>query len=105
MEYVETLLEAAALFDDGCLWRGGIVVLDLVNPLPFMLGVKPPKGGSLWSGWGVPVRPAAEIFVEADYVLMPKFPTYSSWTEKATRAYGAYLAEHFRHRLETQSWI
>jgi len=104
-EYVETILEAAKLFDAGCLNYGGIVVLDQVNPLPYMLGLPPTKGGSLWSGWGVPVRPAAEVFVDADHVFIPKFPTYSPWTVKGTRAYSAYLAENFGRRLETQSWI
>ena len=104
-EYVETLLEAASLFDDGRRRSSGIVVLDQVNPLPFMLGVAPPKGGALWSGWGVPVRPVAEIFADADHVLIPKFSTYSPWTEEAMRAYGAYLSQHFQHREETQSWI
>jgi hypothetical protein len=103
-EYVETLLEAASLFDDGRR-RGGIVVFDQVNPLPFMFGVAPPRGGSLWSGWGVPVRPAAEVFADASYVLIPKFSTYSPWTRDAVRIYGAYLSEHFPHREETQSWI
>lgn len=104
-EYVETILEAAALFDDGHLRPGRIVVLDQVNPLPFMLGVAPPRGGNLWSGWGTPVRPAEEVFAEADHVLIPKFPTYSPWLETATAAYGAYLAAHFRHRAERRSWI
>lgn len=105
MEYVETLLEAASLFDAACLRLGGIVVIDQVNPLPFMLGLPPPKGGSLWSGWGVPVRPSTEVFIEADHVLIPKFPTYSPGTDKAMRTYGAYLAENFGRRHETQSWI
>lgn len=103
-EYVETLLEAASLFDDGRR-SGRVVVLDQVNPLPFMLGLAPPRGGALWSGWGVPVRSAAEIFADADHVLIPKFSTYSPWTRAAMRIYGAYFSEHFQHREETQSWI
>ncbi|MBI3196266.1 MAG: hypothetical protein HYZ40_01915 [Rhodospirillales bacterium] len=104
-EYVETLMEAAGLFESGGLRPGGIVVLDQVNPLPFMLGVAPPRGGALWSGWGAPARPAEEVFAEADHVLIPKFPTYSPWTETATRAYGDYLAAHFPRRTTSGSWI
>jgi hypothetical protein len=104
-EYVETLLEAAGLFEGGGLRPGGIVMLDQVNPLPFMLGVAPPRGGTLWSGWGALARPAEEVFAEADHVLIPKFPTYSPWTEAATHAYGDYLAAHFPRRTTSGSWI
>lgn len=104
-EYVETLLEAAALFESGRLRPGGIVVLDQVNPLPFMLGVAPPRGGMLWSGWGVPIRPAESVFADADHVLIPKFPTYSPWIETAMDAYCEHLGARFPHRLETPSWI
>ena len=104
-EYVETLVEAATLLADGRHRRGGIVVLDQVNPFPFMLGWPPPRGGHLWSGPGAPIQPPALVFAEADHVLIPKFSTYSTWTERARREYGAYLSQNFRAREETQSWI
>jgi hypothetical protein len=104
-EYVGTLLEAAALLDNGRRQPGGIVVLDQVNPLPFMLGWPPPRGGNLWSGPAAPVQPAGEQFAEADYVMIPKFSTYSAWTEKARLEYGSYLSQNFPNREESQSWI
>ena len=104
-EYVETLVEAAALLQSGRHRPGGVVVLDQVNPLPFMLGWSPPRGDNLWSGLGAPVRPAGEVFAEADHVLIPKFSTYSAWTERAQLEYGAYLSQNFPAREETQSWI
>jgi hypothetical protein len=104
-EYVETIMEAAAVVDSGRHRRGGIVVLDQVNPFPFMLGWPPPHGGHLWSGPGAPVRPAAEVFAEADHVLIPKFSTYSAWTERARLEYGMYLSQNFPAREETPSWI
>ena len=104
-EYVETIVEAAALLGDGRHCRGGVVVLDQVNPFPFMLGWPPPRGGNLWSGPGAPVRPAGEVFAEAEHVLIPKFSSYSIWTEQARRDYGPYLSENFRVHEETQSWI
>jgi hypothetical protein len=101
-EYVETLLEAAAmLVDDQC----SIVLLDQVNPLPFMLGLAPPRGGNLWSGAGAPVQPAEQVFAGADCVLIPKFSTYSPWTEAAVVAYAPYLARQFRYGEESQSWF
>jgi hypothetical protein len=104
-EYVETIVEAAALLGDGRHCRGGVVVLDQVNPFPFMLGWPPPRGSNLWSGPGAPVRPAGEVFAEAEHVLIPQFSSYSVWTEQARRDYGPYLSENFRVREETQSWI
>ncbi|MGZ5899364.1 MAG: hypothetical protein ACXWK3_06470 [Reyranella sp.] len=104
-EYVETLVEAASLLADGRHRRGGIVVLDQVNPFPFMLGWPPPRGGYLWWGPGAPIQPPAVVFAEADHVLIPKFSTYSVWTERARLEYGAYLSQNFRASEETQSWI
>jgi hypothetical protein len=104
-EYVETIVEAATLLGDGRHCRGGVVVLDQVNPFPFMLGWPPPRGGNLWSGPGAPVRPAGEFFAEADHVLIPKFSSYGAWTERAQLEYGMYLSQNFPASEETQSWI
>ncbi len=104
-EYVETIMEAAAMVGSGRHRRGGIVVLDQVNPFPFMLGWPPPRGGQLWSGPGAPVRRADEVFAEADHVLIPKFSTYGAWTERARLEYGMYLSQNFPASEETPSWI
>jgi hypothetical protein len=104
-EYVETIVEAAALLGDGRHCHGGVVVLDQVNPFPFMLGWPPAHGDNLWSGPSAPVRPASELFAQADHVLIPKFSTYSAWTERARLEYGVYLSQNFLAREETQSWI
>src|SRR6202023_2462952 len=72
-EYVETIMEAAAVVDSGRHRRGGIVVLDQVNPFPFMLGWPPARGGHLWSGPGAPIQPPDVVFAEADHVLIPQF--------------------------------
>ena len=104
-EYVETIVEAAALLGDGRHCRGGVVVLDQVNPFPFMLGWPPAQGDNLWSGPGAPVRPAGEIFAQVEHVLIPKFSTYNAWTEQARLEYGVYLSQNFPAREETQGWI
>jgi hypothetical protein len=70
-----------------------------------MLGWPPPSGGNLWSGWATPIWPAREVFAEADYVLIPKFSTYSVWTERAQLEYGGHLDKNFPTREETRSWI
>jgi hypothetical protein len=101
-EYVETLLEAAIMLAND---SGRVVLLDQVNPLPFTLGVAPPRGGNLWSGVGAPVQPAEQVFADADYVLIPKFSTYSPWTEAAVAAYLPYLSKHFPYGEESQCWF
>ncbi|MBS0524797.1 MAG: hypothetical protein JSS04_14305 [Proteobacteria bacterium] len=104
-EYVETLMEAAALLEQNGLASGRIAVLDQVDPLPFMLGLEPPRGGNLWSGAGAPTPSPEDYLADADRVLIPKFTTNFAWTEQAKAAYGAYIAGHFPMRLEGRGWI
>jgi len=104
-EYVQTLQEAAALLRDNGLAFGKIAVLDQVNPLPFMLGLEPARGGNVWSGMGAPTLPAEAWLADVDHVLIPRFTTNVAWTETAQAAYGGYLDAHFKHRVEGKSWI
>jgi hypothetical protein len=104
-EYVETILEAAALLQNGRHLPGNVVLLDQINPLPFMLGIEPARGGNLWSGVGEPILEASAVLRDADHVLIPKFSTFSDSTEAAILKYGAYMADHFEDREETQSWV
>jgi len=104
-EYVETIMEAAAVLQDGRHSPGGVVLLDQVNPLPFMLGIEPPRGGNLWSGSGELVLEPATVFAQADHVLIPKFSTYSDATDAQVSMSRAYVATEFPHREETESWI
>jgi len=73
-EYVETLMEVAALLEEKGLANGLIAVLDQVDPLPFMFGLEPPRG-NLWSGAGAPVASPADYLAGADRVLIPRFTT------------------------------
>lgn len=104
-EYVQTLQEAVALLREHGRAQGRIAVLDQVNPLPFMLGLEPPRGGNLWSGAGAPALAAEAWLGEADHVLIPKFSTAIAWTERARSLYGEYLDRHFPHRVEGSSWF
>ncbi|MFI5032275.1 MAG: hypothetical protein ACHQPH_16400 [Reyranellales bacterium] len=103
-EYVETLMEAAALLEKDGLASGKIAVLDQVDPLPFMLGLEPPHGGNLWSGAGAPTPSSEDYLSDADTVLIPRFTTNFAWTEQAKAAYGAFLAEHFPTHLDGRLW-
>jgi hypothetical protein len=104
-EYIETLMEAASLLQENGLAKGKIAVLDQVDPLPFMLGLEPPRGGNLWSGAGAPTPSPEDYLADADCVLIPKFTTNFAWTEQAKATYGAYIAAHFPVRLEGRGWI
>ena len=104
-EYVETIQEAARLLSKPRFRPGGVMVLDQVNPLPFMLGWRPARGETLWSGAGMPMQEPEPLFADTDHVLIPKFSTYSPATAKTRAKYSAYLEEHFPVRSETQSWI
>lgn len=103
-EYVDTIMEAADLLNDGQHRPGGVVVLDQVNPFPFMLGWVPPRGSNLWSASGAPIRPASEVFADADYVLIPKFSTDAAWTERGVKAYTDHLSKHYLKVEDTRSW-
>jgi hypothetical protein len=103
-EYVETILEAAALWQKRHL-QGGIALLDHVNPLPFVLGLPPVRGSNLWSDRDVKMRDADSVFAEVDHVFIPKFSTGSAYTNSAIAQYGPFLDKHFPHREQSQSWI
>jgi hypothetical protein len=105
LEYVQTLQEAAALLREQGRAYGHIALLDQVNPLPFMLGLEPPRGGNLWSGAGAPTPTAEAYLGDVDHVLIPKFTTNAAWTERAQTLYAPYLERHFPRRVEGRSWI
>jgi hypothetical protein len=107
-EYVETVLEAARLLrarGAGEATQPKIMVLDSVNPLPFILGITPPHNTDLWLDPIFPWLPADEALADVDYVLIPKFPTHSAATDMAIDRYGRYLQSHFAFDSESLSWI
>ncbi|MCC6717351.1 MAG: hypothetical protein IT555_05660 [Acetobacteraceae bacterium] len=104
-EYVRTLLEAAALFEAPGRRAGGIMLLDQVNPMAFILGRPPPRGVTLWMDTEFPWQPARRCFAEVEHVLIPKLSTYAELTESALAHYGPYLAAHFPVRTETANWV
>ncbi|HZP99801.1 MAG TPA: hypothetical protein VFB13_09705 [Reyranella sp.] len=103
-EYIQTVLEAATILSKYP--RGRVVLLDEVNPIPFILGWPSPHGGNLWSGPHEPQQPAEQLLGDADYVLVPKFSTMGAWTqEAASKIYGSYLTSHFHELQDSQSWL
>ena len=102
--YVGTLMEAAALFTSRPGGPVKILVLDQVNPMPFVLGYPPPRGSELWLWPQHPPRAADEIFGDVDAVLVPKYSTLARSTVFAVETYGDYLSRRFPVREETASW-
>jgi hypothetical protein len=104
-EYIQTIIEAQELLSTPGIEPGGIAVLDQVNPLPFVMNWRPPRGGSMWLHPDFPWRSAESTFAEVEYVLIPKFSTYREVTQEAQRRFGAYLKANFGGRSESRSWI
>lgn len=102
--YIETILEAAALFHPTAGRPGGIHLLDQVNPMAFVLGRPAPRGVALWMDALFPFQPAATSFAEVNHVLVPKLSTYADLTQLALAQYGSYIAAHFPVRTETPHW-
>ncbi len=104
LEYVQTLMEAASLFAPGQRGQPKIWVVDVVNPIPFMLGYPPPRGETLWTRQGQRLLPATEVLADVDVVLIPKFSTYAQVTASALTTYYDYLSTHFPVREQSPSW-
>lgn len=100
-EYVDTLVEATAMLADR---PQRILVLDQVNPLPFVLGYPPPRGSTLWLRPRTPALEPHEIFHDVDVVLVPKYSTSAACTAFLLDTYGGFLAQAFPLRSETASW-
>jgi hypothetical protein len=100
-EYVRSLVEAAELLAHQPV---RVLVLDQVNPLPFMLGYPPPRGGHLWLTAEVSPLAADALLGDVDVVLVPKYSTFPSVTAYGLSTYGADLARRFPSRRETPHW-
>jgi hypothetical protein len=98
---LEALLEAAATLAGR---SQKVLVLDQVNPMPFVLGYPPPRGSELWMGAHVPHRTAQETFGDVDVVLVPKYSTYPATTTLILSTHEEYLRHHFPVRSETPRW-
>jgi hypothetical protein len=88
-----------------------ICTFDFVNPFPFLLGARPPRGNALWwfanLSFNMESHPSLERALgDADVVLVPAIRNeynYSPMPDMRT-IYGAYLAEHFMRQAGNDSW-
>jgi len=102
-EYIKTILALADWLRDKGAASARVVVIDQVNPLPFVLGAPAPRGGNLWSG-DIAWLPPEQALREADYVAIPRFPTQRSTLIGGLAAYKQYLSTRFARRYETPYW-
>jgi hypothetical protein len=102
--YINTILSLADLLREKGAPAARIVVIDQVNPLPFVLGAEAPRGGNLWSRGDIAWRAPEDVFREADYVAIPRFPTVRETLIEELEIYRDYLSAHFVRRYETPYW-
>ena len=103
-EYIKTILALADFLADEGAASARIIVIDQVNPLPFVLGASAPRGGNLWSGGGIAWQPPEQALGEADYVAIPRFPTQKDTLVEGLKTYQDYLSARFVQRYETPYW-
>ena len=103
-EYIKTVLALADFVQEKGIAAARIAIVDQVNPLPFVLGVTPPRGGNLWSGNGISWQPPEKAFRDSDYVAIPRFPTDRATLIDGLKVYGGYLSSQFVERYETPYW-
>jgi hypothetical protein len=102
-EYLKTILGLADWLRERDAASARVVIIDQVNPLPFVLGATAPRGGNLWAG-DLAWQPPEQEFQDADYVAIPRFPTQRAFMVEGLKAYGAYLSTRFARRWETPYW-
>jgi hypothetical protein len=103
-EYIQTVLELAALLRTNGAAASSVLVIDQVNPLPFVMGARAPRWGNLWWAEEIGWRPPEEAFGETDYVAIPRFPSRNAVAEDALTHYRPYLAAEFAPSLESRYW-
>lgn len=112
LEYIRTILDFSSFWHDAMVPTDpppSIVIMDRVNALPFMLGLPSPRGVDLWwgDGWnsGLVKRSGDQVFADADFVAIPRYPTLQQTTNALMDYYGEYLAVHFVPWRETFEWV
>jgi hypothetical protein len=103
-EYVQTILELAELLRAHGAAASSVVVIDQVNPLPFAMGARAPRGGNLWWAEEIAWRAPEEAFGDAAYVAIPRFPTQRAVVHDALIQYRQHLATEFAPWLEGRYW-
>jgi hypothetical protein len=102
-EYLTTILALADFLRGIGAASARVVVIDQVNPLPFVLGASAPRGGNLWSG-DIDWQPPEEALRDVDYVAIPRFPTVRATLISGLKAYEEYFSAQFERRYETPYW-
>jgi hypothetical protein len=109
--YTTYVNEGVALLQQYGASSDRVLTFDMVNPFPYALGWKPPRGGVACAAYNYVLSDAAHpsdeaYFGDATLVMVPKKPALPPhFYQGFYRIYSAGLAARFRLVTETDSWL
>ena len=108
-EYMETLM--AGVDDLRTVMKPGetVTTLDMTNPFPFLMNVRPPQGGWLTLHKNRTIseemHPAPEVmFNDTDHVMIAKMSMVQSTADLLRDIYGEWLDANYGERVDTLYW-
>ena len=108
-EYMETLM--AGVDDLRTVMKPGetVTTLDMTNPFPFLMNVRPPKGGWLTLHKNRTIseemHPAPEVmFNDTDHVMIAKMSMVQSTADLLRDIYGEWLDANYSEKVDTLYW-
>ena len=89
--------------------EGPVINFDFSNPFSFVMHIKPPEGDFLWFHQNRNITPAfhpraSELFAQAKYVAVPKFPANVFSRRLLLRLYGNYLDKNYSEVADSIFW-
>jgi hypothetical protein len=89
--------------------RERVMSLDYANPFPYLLGRPAPRGDHLYWSFDRNVTPAtappaAILFADADWVVVPKLELYNNSSSLKQRLYLAWIKTHYRLHASSPWW-
>lgn len=111
-EYMKTISDGANLLLSLNKKEKSVLTFDMVNPFPYVSGMRPPVYGYplFWMfGASYTADPkrlpsSGQLFGGVDYVMVPRSPYQAEQLENMQRVYGAYLTAHFYILKESTYW-
>lgn len=84
---------------------GKVAVLEMVNPLPFMLGTEPPRAQDAWWEVTMPLVPPEDRLGDADVLARLRPDLTLETYRQAFEAYEPYIDAHFPVRETAGVWM
>ena len=108
--YTGRINEGIALLKQHCGPGDRVLNMDMVNPFPYALGWKPPRGGMAATNYNFiftdELRPSDEAyFGDSNVVMVPKEPALEPlYSDGYYRIYLPAMLERYRLAAESESW-